>query len=116
MVFQFSGSGLPAVDLQRETPPITGDPSGRTIRVPGTSFISIRMVSASGAGYSMENGRPTYTGPDAFVPRYSVLTSLVNTGDFEGHYTWVAGLTSAACVHVFTLTGPTRVVIDFRAP
>ncbi len=116
IVFELSGSGLPAVDLERAVPPITQDPSGLPITVPGKAFISIRMVYASGAGYSTTDGKPTYTGPDSFTPRYSRLTSLVETGDFEGYYTWVAGLTSAACVHVFTLTGPTRLVIDVRAP
>lgn len=59
---------------------------------------------------------PTYTGPLTFAPRYPRLIALVRAGDFEGYVTWIAGLTAPACYHVFTLTGPTRLVIDFQAP
>jgi hypothetical protein len=116
VVFTFSGSVIPELTLERTTPPILQDPSDQPLRVPGSSFAMIRLVHASGAGYSTKDGNPTYTGPDRFTPRYPRLTSLVMAGDFEGYYSWAAGLTGRDCARVFALSGPTRLVIDFQAP
>jgi hypothetical protein len=44
-----------------------------------------------------------------------VLRDVRNVGDFEGVVHWGVGLASAACMHVFTLDSPPRLVIDFKA-
>ncbi len=116
VVFTFSGPAIPEVTVERTSPPILKDPSDQPLRVTGSSFVMIRLVHASGAGYSTEDGIPTYTGPDRFTPRYPRLTSLVMAGDFEGYYSWAAGLTGPDCSRILVLTGPTRLVIDFQAP
>ncbi len=116
VVFTFSGTAIPEVTMERTSPPILRDPSDQPLRVPGSSFVMIKLVHASGAGYSTEDGNPTYTGPDRFTPRYPRLTSLVMAGDFEGYYTWAAGLTGPDCSRILVLSGPTRLVIDFQAP
>lgn len=116
VVFEFEGSGLPALRLDRVSPPFEKDPSGLPLTVEGTSFVRIQLEYTSGAGYARPDGQPTYTGPSAFNPGYARLTSLVEAGDFEAQMTWIAGLTGRACYHVFGLKNPTRLVIDFQAP
>lgn len=116
VVFEFAGSGVPALAITRVAPPFTKDPSGLPLAVPGTSFVRVQITNASGEGYAALDGAPTYTGPSTFEPRYPRLTALVRAEDFEGHVTWIAGLTGPACYHVLVLTGPTRLVIDFQAP
>jgi len=116
VVFEFGGPGVPALALERVSPPFEKDPSGLPLRVPGTSFVRVQLVDASGEGYATVDGTPTYTGPATFKPRYPRLTSLVRAGDYEGYVTWIAGLTGRTCVRVLALSGPARLVIDFQAP
>jgi hypothetical protein len=106
IVFEFSGSGRPQLTVERKNGPFVQDASGKTVKVPGNTFLSLRLFDAS--------GYPTYTGPSTFSPGYPNLVALVNTGDYEGYVTWIAGLSevNSICYNVSTLTGPTRIVID----
>jgi hypothetical protein len=110
IVFEFAGSGLPQLTAAVARPPFLEDASGMPVKVPGTAFLSLKLSHAS--------GYPTYTGPDSFSPKYPNLVALVNSGDFEGYVTWIAGLSDSqsTCFAVSTLTGPTRIVIDIQAP
>ena len=116
VVFEFEGSRLPALRLDRVSPPFEKDPSGLPLAVEGSSFVRILLERASGEEYARPDGEPTYTGPSAFSPGYPLLTSLVRAGDFEAQVAWIAGLTGPACYHVSVLRSPTRLVIDFQAP
>jgi len=116
VVFTFAGTGVPEVRLERVQPPLTKDPSGLPLAVPGTSFVRIVMAQASGAGYAQPNGTATYTGPTSFRLGGSRLVSLVQQGDFEGTSSWIGGLTGPMCYSVSTLADPARLAIDFRAP
>jgi len=108
IVFQFAGAGRPRLTIARAAPPFVEDASGQPVSVAGKAFLTLKLYDAS--------GYPTYTGPNSFSPGYSVLTALVNNGDYEGYVSWVAGLTHLACYQVSTLTNPTRIVIDIQAP
>jgi hypothetical protein len=108
IVFQFVGSGLPKLTVARASPPFVEDASGRTVVVSGRAFLTLKLYDAS--------GYPTYTGPNSIPAGYPSLTSLVNTGDYEGYVTWVAGLNGPACYRISTLTGPARIVLDIQAP
>jgi len=116
IVFEFAGGRLPTLRLDAVEPPFTRDPSDLPLTVPGKAFVLIRLVYASGEGYSTTDGKATYTGPDRFTPRYDRLTSLVEAGDFEAHMSWVAGFTGSPCFRVTRLAGPPRYVIDFQTP
>jgi len=110
IVFEFAGSGRPQLTVGVAQPPFVEDASGRTIKVAGNAFLSLKLFDAS--------GYPTYTGPSSFSPGYPNLVALVNAGDFEGYVTWIAGLHGggAPCFAVSTLSAPTRIVIDIKAP
>lgn len=110
IVFEFAGADLPQLTVAVARPPFVEDASGKPVNVPGQAFLSLKLFHASGA--------PTYTGPDSFSPNYPNLVALVNTGDYEGYVTWIAGLndSSSTCFSVSTLTGPTRIVVDIQAP
>ncbi|PZR64993.1 MAG: hypothetical protein DLM71_00800 [Chloroflexi bacterium] len=102
-VIQFA-NGLPDWSVERARPPLLQDPSGKPLAVAGRSFLKITLHGASMAG--------SYSGPRTFTPRYATLTQVKNGGDFEMVTTWYAGLASAKCVRVFTLSAPNRLVID----
>lgn len=108
IVFEFAGSGLPQLTVAVAGPPFVEDASGKPVNVPGNAFLSLKLFHAS--------GYPTYTGPDSYSPGYPNLVSLVNTGDYEGYVTWIAGLKGSTCYRISTLTGPTRIVVDVQAP
>jgi len=108
IVLEFAGSGRPQLSVAIAKPPFVGDASGKTINVAGKSFLSLKLFDAS--------GYPTYTGPSSFTPHYPNLAALVNTGDYEGYVTWIAGLGHSTCYRISTLTSPTRIVVDVQAP
>ena len=100
------------MDVRVGTPPLTYDPSGLPMEVAGSDFLI--FILRGGTGLT-PNGRETYDGPTEFTPDYPLLVELEQAGDFEAQSEWVAGLSSPACIRVFTLTGPDRLVIDLAA-
>lgn len=115
VVVDFAGSVVPELKLEHASPPFVHDPSDLPLAVPGSEFVRLVLLGASGEGYANPDGMPTYAGPSAFSRGYPRLTSLVRAGDFEGTVTWIAGLTGPACYHVSTLANPTRLVLDLQA-
>lgn len=111
----FEGTGTPELTLANVTPPFVKDPSGLPLTVSGSSFVSIRMIGTSGAGYANPSGTATYTGPTTFSPSGTRLVAVVQQGDFEGHFSWIAGLSGPMCYRVSTSDVPARLEIDFRS-
>ena len=105
-VLQFD-SPVPSYTVKRQaTPTFTSGASGQTITLSGTSGVLVNVQTASGAN--------TFTGPtDLTHGEYLVLKEARQTQDFEGHLSWGLGLGKAACMRVFTLTDPARLVVDF---
>ncbi len=108
IVFEFAGAGRPQLTIAPATPPFFKDPSGLPVEIGGSTFLTLKLYDAS--------GYPVYQGSSAFAPQYPALIALVNDGDFEGYVSWIAGLSTTGCYRVSTLTGPTRIVVDFQAP
>ena len=106
--FEYSGAALPSLSITSVTPPFTTDPAGAPLAVTGKVFLGMVFHNVPGivSGYS---------GPTRFKPGLPVLTDLESNGDFEGVQSWVVGLSGQACIRVFTLTGPTRLVIDLES-
>ena len=100
-----------AATIDTATSPFTHDPSGLAIQVAGSSFLKITL---HGGTIQTLSGGSSYTGPRAFTPRAPRLVDLQPGGDFEAVATWYAGMTGAACVRVFSLSGPSRLVIDLQ--
>ena len=108
IVFEYAGTALPSLSVTSVTPPFAHDPSGMPLTVSGKVFLGIvfRNVPGVASGYS---------GPTSFKAGLPLLTDLELSGDFEGVQHWVAGLSGQACVRVFTLTSPSRLVIDLES-
>ncbi|GAA3431040.1 AMIN-like domain-containing (lipo)protein [Kutzneria kofuensis] len=86
------------------------DPSGNPVTIPGTKFVKLVMQGASSFD---DNGNPTYTGPRTIsTPQLTNVQAVAIIGDFEHVLSVGLGLKHPANVHVFTLTGPNRLVID----
>jgi len=110
IVFEFA-SGLPEYTISTATPPFTRDPSGLSMAVAGSAFLSVVMP---GGTTVTPDGTLTYSGPTDFSPSLTKVTQLVEAGDFEAVSSWYVGLSSASCVLVLTLTDPSRLVIDIE--
>ena len=108
VVFQFSG-GLPAVTADRVAAVYT-DPKGTSVALPGQSYLHVVFRGASGV--CPQSMQRTWTGPSVLTPYYPQLLVVSAAGDFEGYLSFGIGLAAQGSYHVFTLTGPDRVVID----
>jgi hypothetical protein len=103
-VIEFDGP-VPGYQVTRQTgAAFTQDASGQLVTLDGSAGVLIRLAPASSSP----------SAPLAISPRATVLREGRNVGDFEGVVHWGLGLASAACMHVFTLDSPPRLVVDFK--
>jgi hypothetical protein len=112
VVFQFSG-GLPAVTAERVAT-VYADPRGTPVFLAGKSRLHVVFRGAS--AFCPQPAHRTWAGPSVLTPRYSQLLMVKAAGDFEGYLSFGIGLTARGGYHVFSLTAPDRVVIDFSRP
>jgi predicted small secreted protein len=107
-VLQFD-SIIPNYTVTRQAKPVFKQgASGQTVTLSGTTGVLVTVHSATGA--------TTFTGPtDIQHPEYKVLLEARQTQDYEGFFSWGLGLSHAACMRVFILQEPARLVIDFQA-
>jgi len=105
-VLQFD-SPVPSYTVKRQaTPTFPSGASGQTITLSGTAGVLVNVQTASGAN--------TFAGPtDLTHGEFLVVKEARQTQDFEGHLSWGIGLGKPACMRVFTLTDPARLVVDF---
>lgn len=111
LVFQFSGP-VPAQHSARYVSQVSADPSGLPVNVVGSATLLVRFSPA--AGHNAQ-GNVTY---GAAQRTYALpgLVQVVKAGDFESVLSFGVGVARAAPFHIFTLTKPSRVVIDVRTP
>lgn len=86
------------------------DGSGKLIPIRGTSGLSLSLTAD---GHDAA-GNNLYTGPRLARPRFGTLKALALAGDFEGQVTFAFALRHRADYRIQHLTGPSRMVIDFR--
>jgi len=110
VVFEFE-TGLPDATIEGALPPFYADPSDLEIEVAGSAFLKLTM---QGASKVTPGGTVTYGGSTKFEPGFERLVQLVEGGDFEAVSTWYLGLDGGGCFRVFTLTDPSRLVIDIE--
>ena len=111
VVFQFRG-GVPAQHSARYVSQVIADPSGLPVTVSGSARLLVRFSPATGHN---AQGLVTYGAAQRTYALPEII-QVVKAGDFESVLTFGVGLTGPAPIHMFTLTGPSRVVIDVRAP
>jgi hypothetical protein len=100
IVFAVTG-GLPTVTASYVTQ-VIHDGSGNPVPLLGSAFIQVSMRSTT-------SGSPQGTiTPAGFL----ALRQVKGAGDFEAVTSYGIGQSARAGFRVFTLTGPTRVVID----
>lgn len=106
-VLQFDAI-VPTYTVKSQAKPVFSQgASGQTLTLVGTAGVLVSVHSATGA--------TTFTGPTDIVHSdYQVLTEARQTQDFEGYVSWGLGLSHPACMRVFTLSNPARLVVDFR--
>jgi len=99
---------VPTFTVKRQAKPVfPAGASGQTLTLVGTAGVLVQVHSATGAA--------TFTGPTDIVhPSFKVLQEARQTQDFEGYVSWGLGLSSPACMRVFTLADPARLVVDFQ--
>jgi Sporulation and spore germination len=113
VVFDFAGS-VPSRRNVRYVTRLLADPSGLPVRSAGRAILAVSFFPAA-AHDSV--GRFTAPGRVAFaLPN---VMNVVRSGDFEAVVSYGIGLARRSSFHVFTLSHPSRVVIDistaFRA-
>lgn len=101
--------GVPEYIIQAAQPPLTQDPSGLPMEVPGTHHLQLALLG--GTKYD-ENYNLRYQGPTRFDAGFPTLIALYERGDFEATNAWYLGLNQEPCLRVFTLTDPMRLVVD----
>jgi Sporulation and spore germination len=110
LVFNFRGP-LPAHRTARYVSQVIGGFSGLPVPVTGNARLLVRFDPAAGHN---ANGR-TY-GPAQRSYALPNLIQVVNAGDFESTLSFGVGLARREPFRMFTLTNPSRVVIEVQTP
>ncbi|SES31515.1 hypothetical protein SAMN05216188_13250 [Lentzea xinjiangensis] len=107
-------SALPAEHRSSEVASVSHCASGDPITVAGGDVREILHVTLIGAAAHDDNGNPTYLGSRNFAtPGLSHVRGVALTCDFEATLGVAVGYSNTYSWHrVFTLTNPSRVVID----
>jgi len=113
VVFEFA-SKLPASYTVIPVASVAADASGLPVAIAGKTFLRVTFRGASAV--CADSGRKTYPGPSSVTPRYAQLLDIEAAGDFEGYLTWGIGLAAKGGYRAYTLTAPSRVVIDLARP
>jgi hypothetical protein len=116
IVFEFRSGASPGYRVRYVRPPIIEDPSGRTVRIAGTAFLSVRMEPASRFDLAGSAGQ-VYKGPSRISGASAgsdVVEEVVLTGDFEAVMNWTIGLKEKAPFRVLRLSNPARLVVDLE--
>lgn len=105
-VLQFDGP-VPTYTVKYQAKPtFTLNPSGQPITLSGTYGALVTVHSATESN--------TYGGStDMSHGEFRVIKEARLIQDFEGSVSWGLGLDHAACMRAFTLTTPSRLVVDF---
>jgi hypothetical protein len=99
---------VPSYTVKRQARPVfTNGASGQSVTLSGTSGVLITVFSAKGA--------TTFTGStDLIFNGFQVLQEARQVQDFEGYVSWGLGLSKPACMRVFVLSNPARLVVDLQ--
>jgi hypothetical protein len=110
VVFEFDGGGVPHAHIEYVDRPVTQCGSGETVPVAGDAWLEVRFDPAQAHD---DAGRATVASRNRH-PGFPVVEQIVLTCDFEGHVTWVLGVSTPHRFLVRELSDPARLVIDIR--
>ncbi len=108
VVFEFDGA-LPSQHNLAFVPDVTADPSGNPIPMFGSAFLEVVFHSATA------HNATSFLTPERTTCGLPNVVQVVRSGDFEGVLSFAVALAKQQQYTVFTLTNPSRVVIDVRA-
>lgn len=110
VVFEFAGP-LPRVSARYvDTPRKPADPYA-PVPAPGRAVIEVTFD-----GVDTHDGRAVPRGPDSTAVALTNVTSVMRVGLAEPRAVYGLALLSAEPYHLFTLTNPSRVVVDVGHP
>ena len=110
IVFEFSGPS-PSRQHVRYVNRLVADPSGRPIPIAGRAILAASFFPATARGAAA-----SVTAPGRVAFALPNVMTVVRAGDFESVLSYGIGLAKRTSFHVFTLTNPSRVVIDIDTP
>ena len=110
LVFEFSGPP-PSRQHVRYVNQLIADPSGRSIPVAGRSILAASFFPATARGAAT-----SVAVPERLVFALPNVMTVVRAGEFESVLSYGIGLAKRTTFHVFTLTRPSRVVVDIDTP
>ncbi len=112
IVFEFTGEGKPGYFIRYEDVP-TQQGSGNPINVSGSPKLSIDL---RGIGYPFDFNKTDFPSGPVRPEKTKGINEVVGAGTFEGQTQYVVGLKGKKLpFKVFTLSNPTRLVIDFES-
>lgn len=105
MVVTFRGP-VPGWDV-RYVSAVHADPSDKVVRLEGNARLRVVLRPTSTV---------THAPQGTWTPHLAEIRQVKGAGDVEGVTSYGVGLAAKRAFHVFTLTGPSRLVIDVRLP
>lgn len=109
VVLEFTG-GLPEVQRAEYVDTLRADGSGARLRIAGAAVLQVTVFQA--VGHDEQTGRDT--SPARVVTALPNVVELVQSGDFEATVSYGIGLVQRRPYTLFTLSSPSRVVLDVR--
>ena len=102
-----TSNGVPQYTVQRQaSSDFTRDASGQRVTLEGSAGLKVVLHDSDiGAGV-----------PGDQKPRLPEIREVANIGNFERVVSYGVGVRDQACIRVFQLSGPSRLVIDVATP
>jgi hypothetical protein len=107
VVFEFA-QGRPGYHVEYIDRPVRRCGSGEPTPIAGDGWLEVRFFVAEA---HTQSGAPTIAQREQH-PALPVVKELEQTCDFEGHVTWVVGVSRPNKYRVLCLEKPDRVVVD----
>ncbi len=108
VVFELSGSGTPGWSVEYVDAP-SAQGSGAAIDVPGSAYLGVTL---QGTSYPYDSGAEEVARGAVPVSGTDVVQGVFFDGTFEGTSAAVVGTATRAPFRVYSLTGPSRVVVE----
>ncbi len=91
---------------------LTHDGSGAPVPLSGKAFLAISVSPANAHAFVDEHALNVYSGPRLTRPGLPTVKGAAMSGDFEAVVSFGLALDHKAGFRVFTLTNPSRLVVD----